>query len=321
MTGISRQLATYLLIGVALGAVALGGNAFLIQAAIGIAISAILALSWDILSRTGQVSLGQSAFFGIGAYGSGLLTPHLGAVLGWLAAMLLCALAAVLLGLVTLRLRRLYFTIATMSFGLSMQVLILVTPGITGGSTGIMPPVLMEGAPAAQLLLITAFLIVAAAISDVLLGGRFRPAFFMIRSNPALAASSGVPVVATKVATFAISGMIAGIAGACYAGLYGYVIPEDVFTPNWSVLPLAVSILGGMDTTLGPILGAVVLRLLEEVARHLVGGTGYQVVYGAVIILFILLLPKGLVGGIGRLRRLTAAAPAPVPTAGNGRLA
>jgi branched-chain amino acid transport system permease protein len=297
-----------------LGAVAIFGNAFLIQAAIGVAISAILALSWDILSRTGQVSLGQSAFFGIGAYGSGLLTPQLGFVLGWSVGILLCAVTAILLGLVTLRLRRLYFTIATLSFGMSMQVLILVTPGLTGGSTGIMPPVLMGGSPPAQLLLITAFLIVAALVSDVFLGDRFRPAFFMIRSNPALAASSGVPVVAMKILAFAVSGMIAGIAGACYAGLYGYVIPEDVFTPNWSILPLAISILGGMDTTLGPILGAVVLRVLEEVARHFVGGVGYQVVYGAVIILFIVVLPRGLVGGLSKLLRARPRSHAPVPT-------
>ena len=298
-----HRLLTYLAIGVVLGGVAAVGNAFLIQAAIGVAISAIMALSWDILSRTGQVSLGQSAFFGIGAYGSGILTPHLGVVLGWTAGIVLCAIAAILLGLVTLRLRQLYFTIATLSFGLSMQVLILMTPGLTGGSTGIMPPVLMGGSPPAQLMLIAGFLIVAAIISDIFLGDRFRPAFFMIRSNPALAASSGVPVVATKIMAFAVSGMIAGVAGACYGGLYGYVIPEDVFTPNWSILPLAVSILGGMDTTLGPILGALVLRLLEEIARHYVGGAGYQVVYGAVIIVFIVALPKGLVGGLAQLLR------------------
>lgn len=300
------NLLTYIGVAVVLGAIALAGNAFLIQAAIGVAISAILALSWDILSRTGQVSLGQSAFFGIGAYGSGLLTPQLGVVLGWTGGILLCAVAAILIGLVTLRLRRLYFTIATLSFGLSMQVLILVTPGITGGSTGIMPPVLMGGSPTAQLLLITGFLVVAAIVSDIFLSDRFRPAFFMIRSNPALAASSGVPVVATKIMAFAVSGMVAGVAGACYGGLYGYVIPEDVFTPNWSILPLAVSILGGMDTTLGPILGALVLRVLEEIARHYVGGVGYQVVYGAVIILFIVILPRGLVGGLRQLLRRLA---------------
>ena len=315
----SRRLLSYLVIAIALGLVAALGNAFLVQAAIGVAISAILALSWDILSRTGQVSLGHSAFFGIGAYGTGLLTPQFGSVLGWIFGILLCAVAAILLGLVTLRLRRLYFTIATLSFGLSMQVLILVTPSLTGGSTGITPPVLMGGSPPAQLLLITGFVIVAAFVSDIFLGDRFRPAFFMIRNNPALAASSGVPVVAIKIMAFAVSGMIAGIAGACYAGLYGFVIPEDVFTPNWSVLPLAISILGGMDTTLGPILGAVVLRVLEEAARHAVGGTGYQVVYGAVIILFIVVLPKGLAGGLSfflrrRARRLAQAAQAGLPS-------
>lgn len=302
MTGfVLPRLGLYVAIAAVLGAVAASGQPFLIQVAIGIAISAILALSWDILSRTGQVSLGQAAFFGIGAYGSGLLTPKLGFILGWTAGILLCGVAAVLLGLVTLRLRRLYFTIATLSFSLSMQVLILLAPGWTGGSTGILPPVFAGGSPPAQLLTITAFLVAAAMVSDAFLGRRFRPAFFMIRSNPDLAAASGVPVVALKILAFAVSGMIAGIAGACYAGLYGYVIPEDVFTPNWSILPLAITILGGMDTTLGPVVGAVVLRLLEEIARQVVGGVGYQVVYGAVIILFIVGMPQGLVGAARKL--------------------
>jgi branched-chain amino acid transport system permease protein len=308
------RLGLYVAVAVALGLVAVSGQPFLVQVAIGIAISAILALSWDILSRTGQVSLGQSAFFGIGAYGSGLLTPKLGFVLGWGAGILLCALAAVLLGLVTLRLRRLYFTIATLSFSLSMQVLILLAPDWTGGSTGILPPVFAGGSPPAQLLTITALLVGAAIVSDVFLGRRFRPAFFMIRSNPDLAAASGVPVVALKILAFAVSGMVAGVAGACYAGLYGYIIPEDVFTANWSVLPLAVTILGGMDTTLGPIVGAVALRVLEELARHWIGGVGYQVVYGAVIILFIVGMPHGLVGAARGWRRLRSGRMAQVRT-------
>ena len=102
---------------------------------------------------------------------------------------------------------------------------------------------------------------------------------------------------------FAVSGMVAGVAGACYCGLYGYVIPEDVFTPNWSMLPLAVSILGGMDTTLGPD------RRRARAAPSRGGRApfrrrrGYQVVYGAVIILFIVVMPKGLVGWPSQLRR------------------
>ncbi len=304
------RLGLYLAIALVLGIVAVSNQPFLIQVAIGIAISAILALAWDVLSRTGQVSLGHAAFFGIGAYGSALLTPKLGVVLGWAAGILICGGVAVLLGLVTLRLRRLYFTIATLSFSLSMHVLILVAPDWTGGSTGITPPVIGGGSPPVQLAIIATLLVGAAVISDIFLGRRFRPAFFMIRSNPELAAASGVPVVALKIMAFAVSGMVAGVAGACYAGLYGFVIPEDVFTPNWNVLPLAIAILGGMDTTLGPIVGAVVLRILEEVARHLVGGVGYQVVYGLVIILFIVGMPNGLVGTARRLLRARKARPA-----------
>jgi branched-chain amino acid transport system permease protein len=306
------RVGLYTAIAAPLVLIAISDRPFLVQVAIGVAISAILALAWDILSRTGQVSLGHAAFFGIGGYGSALLTPILGSVLGWVAGILLCGAVAILLGAVTLRLRRLYFTIATLSFSLSIQVLILVTPGLTGGSTGIMPPVIAGGSPPLQLLFITACLVAATVVSDVFLGARFRPAFFMIRNNPDLAAASGVPVTRLKILAFAVSGMVAGLAGACYCGLYGYVIPEDVFTINWNVLPLAVTVLGGMDTTLGPIIGAVVLRALEEVARHFVGGVGYQVVYGAVIILFIVGMPKGLVGFAQSLRRRNAV-PEPSP--------
>lgn len=301
--GLLARVGLYVAIAVPLLLIAASDRPFLVQVAIGTAISAILALAWDILSRTGQVSLGHAAFFGIGGYGSALLTPVLGPVLGWTVGILLCGVVALLLGAVTLRLRRLYFTIATLSFSLSIHVVILVTPGLTGGSTGIMPPVIAGGSPPLQLLFITGCLVVAAIVSDIFLGGRFRPAFFMIRNNPDLAAASGVPVTRLKILAFVVSGMVAGLAGACYCGLYGYVIPDDVFTTNWNVLPLAVTILGGMDTTLGPVVGAVVLRLLEEVARHLVGGVGYQVVYGAVIILFIVGMPEGLVGFVRRLIR------------------
>lgn len=303
-SALRARLCLYAAIATPLLLIAAADRPFLVQVAIGTAISAILALAWDILSRTGQVSLGHAAFFGIGGYGSALLTPVLGPVLGWTVGILLCGAVALLLGAVTLRLRRLYFTIATLSFSLSIHVVILVTPGLTGGSTGIMPPVIADGSPPLQLMFITGCLVAAAIVSDIFLGGRFRPAFFMIRNNPDLAAASGVPVTRLKILAFVVSGMVAGLAGACYCGLYGYVIPDDVFTANWNVLPLAVTILGGMDTTLGPLVGAAVLRLLEEVARHFVGGVGYQVVYGAVIILFIVGMPEGLVGFVRhRLRR------------------
>jgi branched-chain amino acid transport system permease protein len=282
--------------------VALGGfilyadRPFWLQLSIGVGISALLALAWDMLSRTGQVSLGSAAFFGVGAYATALLEPLVGVGLAWIGMVLVCALLAVLLGLVTLRLRKMYFAIATLGCTLSLQVVVVMFPDITGGAGGIGPAVIADGDPRLQFAIILGILLAAAVVSDVLLGNRFRPAFFMIRTKPELASASGVPVVRMKMLAFIVSGIFAGLAGACYGGLYGYVVPADVFTLNWSVLPLAVTILGGMDTTLGPLLGAGLLRGLEELAKYVIGGSGYQVVYGAVIIVFVLTMPHGLVG-------------------------
>src|SRR5690606_17980497 len=117
----------------------------------------------------------------------------------------------------------------------------------TGGSGGISPPVLLDADPQLQLMAITGFVLLAIFISDFFLSDRLRPALFLVRTNPELAAASGIPVVKTRVLVFTVSGMLAGIAGALYGGLYGYVVPTDVFTIHWSVIPLAIVILGGMD--------------------------------------------------------------------------
>ncbi len=291
-----KNLLVYASIAIAGGGIAFLNGPFWVQLAIGVLISAILALAWDILSRTGQVTLASAAFFGLGAYGVGLLAPVMGTFLAWIATLIICALVAMLLGLLTLRLRKMYFAIATLGLSLSLQVLVLVFKEWTGGSGGLSPPVLLNGDPQLQLYAITGFVLIAAMVSDYFLSDRLRPALFLVRTNPGLAAASGIPVVRTRILVFTVSGVLAGISGALYSGLYGYVVPTDVFTINWSVLPLAIVILGGMDTTLGPLLGALLIKAIEEIARAYIGGVGYQVVYGAIIILFVLFLPTGLMG-------------------------
>lgn len=291
---IANQSAVYAAVAMASGLIFLINDPFWIQLTIGVLITIILALAWDILSRTGQVTLGSAAFFGLGAYGMGMLEPLVGVLMAWIGTLFVCALVAMLLGLLTLRLRKMYFAIATLGLALSLQVLVLVFKDWTGGSGGIAPPVLMDGDPQLQLVVITAFVLLAALVSDYFLSDRLRPALFLVRTNPQLAAASGIPVVRTRVLVFTVSGMLAGIAGALYGGLYGYVVPTDVFTVHWSVIPLAIVILGGMDTTRGPILGAILLKAIEEVARAYIGGVGYQVTYGAIIILFVLFVPGGL---------------------------
>lgn len=291
-----KKAAVYVATMLASGVIVAVNDPFWVQLAIGTLITVILALAWDMLSRTGQVTLGSAAFFGLGAYGMGLLAPIVGTLAAWFGTLVICALVAMLLGLLTLRLRKMYFAIATLGLALSLQVLVLVFQDWTGGSGGISPPVLLDADPQLQLLAITGFVLLAIFVSDFFLSDRLRPALFLVRTNPDLASASGIPVVRTRILVFTVSGMLAGIAGALYGGLYGYVVPTDVFTIHWSVIPLAIVILGGMDTTLGPILGAVLIKAIEELARAYIGGVGYQVTYGAIIILFVLFLPGGLIG-------------------------
>jgi branched-chain amino acid transport system permease protein len=283
----------------------IGGDPYWVQIVLGASLLAILALSWDVLSRTGQVSLGQAAFFGIGAYTSAL-SGDIGWIAGWLMAAAVCGVTALLLGLLTLRLRQVYFTIATMALSLSFKVLVLFFGTFTGGASGIALLIIGDGDPVVQMMAVLALLILSLVASDVFLSDRYRPAFFMIRAKPSLAAVSGVPIVRMKVLAFVVSGVLAGLAGAAYGGLYGYIVPDDVFALSWSVMPLAATVLGGMDSTIGPFFGAIALKMLEGVARNYIGGVGYQIVYGAVMIVFIAVLPKGLRGLLTSVREATS---------------
>ena len=293
------------LIPVALCFAVLLGPEYWVQLAIGIVISAILGLSWDILGRGGLVSFGQAAFFGIGAYASAILGEHMTQVLAWVLAICLCGVVAAALGYVTIRLSGIYFAIATLGFTLGMQVVVIAAKPLTGGSGGIAPPLVGDGDPKIQLVVAAVCLLIALIVSWSLLTQRIRPAIFMLRGDAELAAASGVPVVRTRCGLFAVSGMLAGLAGALYGSLYGYIVPTDVFTLAFSVVAVAAAVLGGTDRIAGAVLGAVALRLIESSSQDLIGGSGYSVVYGVIIIVVVLIAPGGLWGlGEQFVRRL-----------------
>ena len=288
------------------GVLVLYGDPFHVQVALGITISVILALSWDILARTGQTSFGHSAFFGIGAYATAIFNGPMGIVGSWVAGVILSMIIAALFGRALFKLRGVYFSVTTFSFSLVLPVVALVLTPVTGGAGGITPHVIAGGDRRLQLLVCIAFLIIAMVASDYFLQVRHRTAAFLIRSHPELASSSGIPVVNTKMVTFGVSGGLAALAGALYGGLYGFIVPADVFNLNWSVLPFTVALLGGVDSTLGSIIGGVVLRLLEEQSKEIIGSHGYQVVVGVVIILCITLMPEGILGLVKRISRTRA---------------
>lgn len=298
-------LALVLLLGALFPFLPLGDRAeYLLQIAFFTVVAGILALSWDILARSGQVSLAHAAFYGLGAYGFAILQK---AGLAWWLAMplaaVIAALVSLLLGAVTLRLNGIYFAIATLAFTEVTRTIVQNLPeGFAGGATGLLVPALLGGQARAQYFLALAVLLLAVIVSVLVRLSRLHYAFAAIRQGEEVARVLGVPVVRMKLVAFALSSFLAALAGVLYAGKTFFINPLDTFSVANSIAPLTTSIFGGLGTTLGPVLGAAVLRVAEELLHsHL--QQGYLVVYGLVLILSILWLPRGLMGLLRRGRR------------------
>ena len=258
-----------------------------------------LALSWDVVARTGQLSLAHGAFFGLGAYSVGIAyrSAHLPPLAGLAVAAVVAAIVAVTLGLVTLRLRGIYFAIATLAFAEVLRTVALQLPDVTGGNVGISMPPLFDGDRVLSYYLIGAVFVLALGLSIWVRRSRIHYAVTAVRANETVAAVMGVNVIRTKVALFAASAVLAALAGAFYMPFITHTDPADAFDISRSVAALVFPIFGGLYTTVGPVLGTVLLRALEEYLRVTPPWKdGYQVVYGLVIVVAVLFMPRGLLG-------------------------
>lgn len=290
-------LGLFFLLAAALPFLPLGTRAeYLLQIAYFTLVAGVLALSWDILARSGQVSLAHAAFYGLGAYGFALLSK----VMPWFAAMPLAAVMAglmsLVLGAVTMRLSGMYFAIATLAFTEVMRTVIQNLPEqVAGGANGLLVPALLGGNARAQYFLALGVLAFTALVSLLVRRSRLHHAFAAIRQGEETARVLGVSVVRYKLLAFFISSSLAALGGVLFAGKTFFINPLDTFSLANSIAPLTTSIFGGLYTTLGPILGASVLRVAEELLHSGVKN-GYLVVYGLVLMLSILWLPRGLMG-------------------------
>lgn len=274
---------------------------FLLQIGFFTLVAGIMALSWDILARSGQLSLSHAAFYGIGAYSYALMMK---AGLPWLAAMPAAALVAglfsLLLGLVTMRLSGMYFAIATLAFTEVIRTIIQNLPeSVAGGANGMLVPALLNGNSRSQYLFALGILALTVAVSLAIRLTRLHHAFSAIRQGEETARVLGVSVVKYKLLAFFISSVLAALGGVLYAGKTFFINPLETFSLANSIAPLTTSIFGGLYSTLGPVLGATVLRVAEELLHNAVKN-GYLVVYGLVLILSILWLPRGLMGLLKR---------------------
>ena len=266
------------------------------------AMNVLLALSLNlVIGYTGQLNLGQSAFFGIGAYVSTILIKSYGWNF-WLAAAAAVG-AAGLLGLAlaafAVRLRGHYLAIASLGFAvITYQVLVNwenVTQGVRG-IYGIMPPF---SHPAALFYLVAGIAVLVYVLIDNLVRSPVGDTLRAIREDEVSAASLGINRALWKAFAFGVGAAIAGLAGCFYPGLVGTLVP-DAFAIVESFTMMAMVIVGGMGTMIGPVVGAIVLTFLPELLRGF--GELRLMIYGLALTLVVLFMPGGIVQAWTKLK-------------------
>jgi len=265
-----------------------------------IGVSALLALSVWLTLYAGQLTLGNAAFMGVGAYVSALLGRHLDTPfpLALFIGAVSAAVLALPLGAIVFRLRGVYLAIATLAFGEIVRVILLATP-ITGKGQG------LNGIPPkTELWHIYLSLAIVAYVLWRVQGSTLGRAWAAIREDEIASASQGIAVGRHKLAAFVIGALIAGWAGGLSAHVTFSIDPSDFgFTKAVQVLVFAV--VGGIPNVLGPILGAGLFTALPELLRPL---KDYRDIFqGAILLLVIIYLPRGLVTfvEVRRTRRLS----------------
>ena len=277
------------------------------------ALNVMLALGLDfVLGYAGQLNLGQSAFYGIGAYASTLLVMRLG-VPFWAAyagAVVLAGLAGVVLSLFAMRLRGHYLAIASLGFAVITYQILLNWISLTQGPLGIYaveppPAIALPGLPAIDFhdlghlfYLVAGVALLSYLLLDQLIRSPIGETLAAIREDEVSATALGINCAVWKVFAFGVGSAVAGAAGGFYAGLVGTLVPDAFFiTESFTIL--AMVMVGGMGTLTGPVLGAILLTVLPELLRDI--GDLRLVVYGLALTLVVLFMP----GGIAQAARLS----------------
>ena len=266
----------------------------------------ILAMGLNLIyGYTGQISLGHGAFYGVGAYGVSYFEMAFGFpfVVSAPLALMVSGAFAFVLGLPTLRLRHHYLALATLGFGLVMEVVMLQWDAVTGGATGLygIPDLTLFGfvlkGKYFYYVVLTAVMVVA-YVNYHLLRSSYGRAFVAIRESEIAASTLGINTSGYKILSFTISAMIAATAGVLYAHLNQYLSP-DLFGVYTSITMLSAVVVGGAGKILGAVVGALFIVLLPE---FLYIAADYSVLVNASILLLILIfLPQGIVGFLEKL--------------------
>jgi branched-chain amino acid transport system permease protein len=279
----------------------------------------VLAAGMNLLLAGGQLTLGHTAFFGIGAYTSGLLTLHyaVSPLLGMIAAGAVSALIGWALGKITLRLRGSYFVLVTIGFAEVVRLVATNWIDLTQGPLG------LPGVPAfdfgrASLTLTTKrdyyYLMLALAVATFvltarLLASRFGRALSAVRQNEPLAESSGISAYHYTLLAMVTACALAGVAGSFYAHYINFLSPE-LFSFANTVTMVVMVVAGGQGTIAGPALGSLVFTFVPELLRM---ASFYRMLaYGFILLLVVMFMPRGMAGLLAPIARRLAGDRAPI---------
>jgi branched-chain amino acid transport system permease protein len=269
---------------------------------------ATLATAWNLLGGfAGQISLGHAAFFGIGAYTSTILYLSLGLSpwIGMFAGAGLAMLVALIVGYPTFRLTSHFFALATLAFGEVLRLLASYFRELTGGGVGLLIPhepafrnFIFEN-KTAYAYIILAMLLAILCITYIFKKSRFGYSLSALREDPGAAESLGINTHRAKMYALLISVFFTSIAGTFYAQYVAFIEPDIVFASHISVQLALLSIIGGIGTVFGPLVGSLFLTPLDIFLRGWLGGvfSGLNfVVYGVILILAVMYFPLGIAG-------------------------
>jgi branched-chain amino acid transport system permease protein len=276
----------------------LGINHYLLTVLILMLVFIIYASAWNLLALSGQGSLGHAAFFGIGGYTSAIIagslwiSPFVTILIGGFFA----AFVGVLIGLTCVRLREWFLAMVTFGFAIIAHTVTAELSWLTGGWDGIpakkLIPVTIQNYILYEYYLVLLITVIVIAIIYLIMKSKIGLALEAIRENELEAKVMGIDVTKYKLMAFAVSAFFTGIAGALEIHHFGYITPE-VYGIDISFWPIIYCISGGLFTIEGPILGTILITLLDESLKNF--GWTYErfIIIGLILILVVRFLPKG----------------------------
>jgi branched-chain amino acid transport system permease protein len=277
----------------------------------------VLATAWNILGGyTGYVNFGTPAFFALGAYTSVVLIKALKAplLLQLVAGAVVAGLLGLAIGYLTLRLRGVFFSIATLALAVVLQTM-FVNWEYTGSAKGITlarPPVAPLFGSYVQFLFVVMVVLAVIAVATAwwLERSWIGRGLTAIRDNEEAAECMGVPTLRLKLLATTVSGMLMGLAGAPFPFYITFIEPASVFDLNYAVNSLAMPLIGGTTTWIGPVIGAILLGTAQQVAMVTISSALNLLLVGLILVAFVILAPEGIVGLVQRLVRRRAERPA-----------